>query len=102
MDIGKLGRMLLDMGDRRQANVRCNGMQALRALRVVLNVAQRCRIRYAQHVSEMPYGNGIVRKITIDTHHKRGAVGDKLYAVSVEDATARGGRGDRTRLVILR
>ena len=35
MDIGELGRMLLDVGDRRQANVRCNGMQALRALRVV-------------------------------------------------------------------
>ena len=77
-------------------------MKALRALRVVLNVAQRCGIGYAQHIGEMPYGNGIVRKITVDAHHKRGAVGDKLYAVSVEDATARGGRGDRTRLVILR
>ena len=98
---GKLTSVLLNIGNRGTTDVGGNGMKALGALRIVLNVAQNRDVGHAEHIREVMHQHGVVGKVAIGDDGKRGAILNKRYAVAVENATAHGRRGDGAGLVAL-
>ena len=97
----KLAGMLLDIGDRRASHIGSDGVKALGALGIVLNVAQHRDIGHAEHIGEMVHQHGIVGQVAIGDDGKRGAVLHERHAVAVQDASAHGRRGDGAGLIAL-
>ena len=65
VDAGEQVDVLLDVGDGGAPHIGGNGMGTLRALGVVLDVAQDGHIGHAEHVGEMPNRDRIIRKVAV-------------------------------------
>ena len=100
LDAGEIRRMLLDVGDRGAAHVGGDGVQALRPLVVILDVAAHRDVGHAEDVGEVTDQDGVVGKVAVGGDRQARAVRDQRLAVAIEDAPARGGRGDGSGLVL--
>ena len=98
---GELAGVLLNIGDGGATHVRGNGMQTLRALGIVLDIAKHRYIGHAQHVREVTHQHLIIGKVAIGHDSERGTVLHQGHAVAIEDTPTHGRRGDGTGLVAL-
>ena len=65
LDARELAGMLLNIGNRRATDVRRDGMQALGALCIVLNIAKDRHVRHSKHVGKMANQNLILGKVAV-------------------------------------
>ena len=61
----ELAGMLLDIGNRGAAHVRRDGMQALSALGIVLDIAQHRDVGHTEHVGKMAHQHGVLGKVAV-------------------------------------
>lgn len=99
---GKLIDVLNNVGNSGTTNVARDGVGALGTLGVVLDVAEYGNIGHAQHVGKMTNDHRVLGKIAIRHKRKRSAIVHNGLTVAIEDASARSGRGNRARLILLR
>ena len=97
----ELAGMLLDIGNRGAAHVRRDGMQALSALGIVLDIAQHRNIGHTEHIGKMVHQHGVIGQVAIGDDGKRGTVLHKCHAIAIKDSPAHSRRGDGTGLVVL-
>ena len=97
----ELAGVLLNIGDGGATHVRGNGMQTLRALGIVLDIAKHRYIGHAQHVREVTHQHLVIGKVAIGHDGKRGTVLHQSHAVAIEDTPAHGRRGNGTGLIAL-
>ena len=100
-DARELAGVLLNIGNRGATDVRRDGVQALGALGIVLNVAQNRHVRHSEHVGKMTNQNLILGKVAVGHDGKRGTVLDKRHAIAVEDAAAHSGCGNGASLIAI-
>ena len=93
--------MLLNIGDGGATHIRGNGVQALRAFGIVLDIAKHRNVGHAQHVRKMTHQHLVVGKVAIGHDGKRGAVLHQSHAVAIEDTSTHGRRGNSTGLIAL-
>ena len=101
LDIIEKRGMFLNIRNRGSTNIRSNGMQALSALVIVLDIALDGDIGHTEHICKMPNGDGIFGKRAIRGNGQARTIGDKRRTVSVENTTARSGRRYRTGLILI-
>ena len=65
LDARELAGVFLDIGNRGATDVRRDGMQALGALGIVLNIAQNRHVGHTEHVGKMTNQNLILSKVAI-------------------------------------
>ena len=65
LDARELAGMLLNIGNRGATDVRRDGMQALGALCIVLNIAKDRHVRHSKHVGKMANQNLILGKVAV-------------------------------------
>ena len=65
LDARELAGMLLNIGNRGTTDVRRDGMQALSALGIVLNIAQHRHVGHTEHVGKMANQNLILGKVAV-------------------------------------
>ena len=65
LDARELTGVFLDIGNRGATDVRRDGMQALSALCIVLNIAKDRHIRHSKHVGKMANQNLILGKVAV-------------------------------------
>ena len=94
--------VLVDVGDHAARDVDGHGALALRAFRLVLNLAAHGHGGHAEHVCQMLDLDLIVDHVGTGDHHQARPVCDQLDPVAVEDASARRDRRDGACAVELR
>ena len=65
LDARELAGMLLNIGNRGATDVRRDGMQALSALCIVLNIAKDRHVGHTEHVGKMANQNLILGKVAV-------------------------------------
>ena len=66
----ELAGMFLDIGNRGAAHVRRDGMQALSALGIVLDIAQHRDVGHTEHVGKMAHQHGVIGQVAIGNDGK--------------------------------
>ena len=65
LDARELAGVLLNIGNRGATDVRRDGMQALGALGIVLDIAQNRHVGHAEHIGKMANQNLILGKVAV-------------------------------------
>ena len=65
LDARELAGVLLNIGNRGATDVRRDGMQALGALGIVLDIAQHRDVGHTEHVGKMAHQHGVIGQVAI-------------------------------------